>query len=858
MSAATHMQAYLGPDDAWKVQVGASWDVLGPFPIHAREQHFLSPAFPLNLSLSTDYTQTWPSSYADAGFVTWTKATSTPDGHLEISFPHIRWKQLRATEGWAALQHHAILRTTVTLYPPANRAVDNPPQLLVDLRRASYFALRPQVEAMSTFIPEWFAGNIYDLERALPHVVDLPSVPSPDKPTNYDLFVSGDYEIRLFGDPLVQHSDVPIQKIGLAIQIQDIVDPLVHKSSQDVICDFLGIELGLLKMITIAPSQTRIVPITIEQNAPYFGESIALDMTFTSDDGFHVISVSVPVNQHQLKLVERQFFIATFFFADALPSPFIIIPPANAEKDRKTPTILALHGAGVDILKHDFWVRSLPYNQVGWIVVPTGRTSWGLDWHGPSADDAWSSLEALAAIVSRRRPNFPESWQVPSTSQVVVVGHSNGGQGTWYLASRYPDRVLAAVPASAYVKSQSYIPLTLSRGGHFIDPALRAILDAAQTPDDNDLHLSNLIDMPILAIHGGDDENVPTWHTREATAALKAWYPSANITFREDPGEGHWYSHVLQNPAVQNFLDDVVSSSRKSDASDAFTLTVTIPGESGSLKGWKINKLMIPGRLARLHVRKVKDNKFEVEPSNVHTFTVPVQNGTYEIFVDDQLISIPSTETPMHIHRVSPEQWEARALSSAARQSPGRMQAILSSPGPIIVITAGRNRKDTSAALRLCHILHVYHRLDAEIITEDTALQWNKLESWPSGNIIFIGAPSSPFAKEVLHSKETAIHLTDSVPTVGNRKFNKAGQALLFLHPHLRNQSDSFMMFILYNDKSSLERAVRLFPFRTGIAVPEWLVTGDKMDVFGAGGIQAAGVWDSTWGLSEAMSWFYH
>lgn len=35
-----------------------------------------------------------------------------------------------------------------------------------------------------------------------------------------------------------------------------------------------------------------------------------------------------------------------------------------------------------------------------------------------------------------------------------------------------------------------------------MDPMLRAILDTSLTPDDNDLHLSNLVDTPILAIHG--------------------------------------------------------------------------------------------------------------------------------------------------------------------------------------------------------------------------------------------------------------------------------------------------------------------------------------------------------------------
>lgn len=68
-----------------------------------------------------------------------------------------------------------------------------------------------------------------------------------------------------------------------------------------------------------------------------------------------------------------------------------------------------------------------------------------------------------------------------SNLRVLILGHSNGGQGTWYMASRFPDRVVAgaffldhlrrfvdarvwvAIPAAGYIKSQAYVPLTQSR-----------------------------------------------------------------------------------------------------------------------------------------------------------------------------------------------------------------------------------------------------------------------------------------------------------------------------------------------------------------------------------------------------------
>lgn len=163
------------------------------------------------MSEPIDYSEMWPSSYADNGSVLWTTLDSK-DGKLEISFPHIRsvamgflrvnkhihvcrWKSLRATEGWAALQHHAILHSTLTVFPPSSAPLASPippPSILVQLKQASYFTVLPKKTKPQ---PKWYAGNIYAMERAPPRIVSLPSEPSLTEATEYDLFVSGDYEV---------------------------------------------------------------------------------------------------------------------------------------------------------------------------------------------------------------------------------------------------------------------------------------------------------------------------------------------------------------------------------------------------------------------------------------------------------------------------------------------------------------------------------------------------------------------------------------------------------------------------------------------------------------------------------------
>ena len=54
--------------------------------------------------------------------------------------------------------------------------------------------------------------------------------------------------------------------------------------------------------------------------------------------------------------------------------------------------------------------------------------------------DAWGTVEALREILHTRPQWHP--WNYATNAKVAIVGHSNGGQGTWYTAARYPDRVV--------------------------------------------------------------------------------------------------------------------------------------------------------------------------------------------------------------------------------------------------------------------------------------------------------------------------------------------------------------------------------------------------------------------------------
>ncbi|KAI0075479.1 hypothetical protein K474DRAFT_1691814 [Panus rudis PR-1116 ss-1] len=894
-------------DSGWSVVVSEDWEVLGPFPVHAREQHFLSPSYPLNLSEPIDRNTCYSSSYPDNGTVTWSRAKSA-DGELSVTFPHVRWQSLRETEGWAALQHHSVLFTILEVVPPPAKPYrplhEVPPklELLVSLSQGSYFTIVPAVttEENDSTPAKWYAGNIYDMNASPPHVVPLPDTPSLNTPTSYILFVSGDYEIRLFGDPRASDTPVPKLQLSLAVEINVPTPELAFLSSHDISPDFvdgwafgdavgLGVhsvegfwevlnvstaDVALVETISvemlkkgfpIVPKQTRVIPIKIHQRKPTNLDKISIQIYATSEaTGLRVYNADISI-RHLPQWSPSAFtsIKATYFYANT-PTAFLVTPPIEptAEDEQRRAPILALHGAGVDIFSNSFWAEALGRQQQSWTIMPSGRTAWGLDWHGPSLQDAFATVSALFEILNSRRRWHP--WRLPARdTRVVVMGHSNGGQGAWYLASRFPDRVIAVIPAAAYIKSQSYVPLTLSRSAHFIDPAIRAILESSLTPDDNDLFMSNLVDTPIFAIHGGDDENVPVWHTRELVSVVKTYKHDAIVAFKEDPGKGHWYPEVFANGEVQAFIAKALTRSPTTppyglapDVGGSFTLTVSIPAESGSFHGWKIEELRIPGRLGRLTVTRKHLGGIVVRTQNVAIISIreavlPAVAGE-KVCIDEQSFALlPQGQGDQYFRSDSTRTWQQYQRGNGIEPR-GRMQLILSTSEPFKIVIPFLTDTYLSAATRLAHDLDVYHKLDAEILTSEKVT--NLSYELPKGNFIILGHATDVLVKALLAQERTPVRLHDGILHMNNIPIDKRATTL-FLHPHPSNRN-GLVLVVIAEDQTGLERALRLIPMRTGITLPDWIIVGDETDTKGAAGVIGAGVWGSgnLWSWNEAMS----
>lgn len=177
----------------------------GIFPTNSYQPLVIAP-------YQHDPNATYPSAYAEGGYVSWNNLTTNGDGKIDVTFTNarractlllfptyqgsdLRWSRLRETEGWGALQHHALLRSTIIVFPPSSSARCDSrtiPYLLVDLRQGSFFAILPTTG--ENHVPEWHAGNIYDVPGPSKSAVELPFL-SLDSPTTYDVFISADYEV---------------------------------------------------------------------------------------------------------------------------------------------------------------------------------------------------------------------------------------------------------------------------------------------------------------------------------------------------------------------------------------------------------------------------------------------------------------------------------------------------------------------------------------------------------------------------------------------------------------------------------------------------------------------------------------
>lgn len=179
----------------------------------------------------------------------------------------------------------------------------------------------------------------------------------------------------------------------------------------------------------------------------------------------------------------------------------------------------------------------------------------------------------------------------------------------------------------------------------------------------------------------------------------------------------------------------------------------------------------------------------------------------------------------------------------------GALDSILSSRSRFsIILPKGKHNFSyhNGVALDISRNLFQYFAADSEILADSPSTD---------GNLVILGVPSEMNinSQELWGEFPIEIMGNDIVITDAQGRQRKyplePGMGLIYLHPLPKER---LALVILGADEVGLRTAARLFPLRTGVGQPNFVIAGKEMRWSGVSGVKAMGMFDSLWQVSYA------
>lgn len=155
------------------------------------------------------------------------------------------------------------------------------------------------------------------------------------------------------------------------------------------------------------------------------------------------------VSEYYDQYFDESIEFSSEYISDGEVMPYALYTPSTLDETKKTPLIVWLHGSGeVGVTEGVFWDRGLPKTMNEWvlegfnayIICPHLAGNWNTGrWN---KDTTKNNLQALL-------DKFMMEHNI-DTEQVIVVGHSLGGQGALYMAHELPEYFSKCVVLSGY------------------------------------------------------------------------------------------------------------------------------------------------------------------------------------------------------------------------------------------------------------------------------------------------------------------------------------------------------------------------------------------------------------------------
>ncbi|KAF3941239.1 hypothetical protein ABW19_dt0207500 [Dactylella cylindrospora] len=786
---------------------------------------------------------------------------------LSVSFPDIDWDMMQMAYGWAGLQFQAWVRGYLSVTPP------------LDKSRCSLIIHTKQAQEIWIDNVHYFGGDVYGYQKA-PIVLPL-----SDKTQQRIINLRAFNDIRMFGGrkpPRIDIDlvfDVTCETLAFeasASVFPDIIDEklageyasIVVRNDGEFPLDILGIkpeedsvDLGLVEQITISAFQSR--PVKLKLRVKGAIDTLTASIIYKTNSGSQQIrSLRVPLKSLNDPYSPHKY---TYIHPSGIVSYGVIRPPSTAarhgcEKSKALPVLLSLHGAGVDtdspMSRNSF--EALP-DLCAWLVIPSGVTPWsGDDWH------TWGLADAEAAIAAINDWIKYIDWEGPGADATrwFVSGHSNGGQGAWYTLINRNDKVIGGTPISGYLSIPGYVPYDLWAE---LEPQANSILQSSMNTYKLNLLVENLAGTPIFQEHGEADDNVPVFHSRRMFELLGDTVQLGdfeNAGYNELPKTGHWFDGIMTYGHMGDFLTRFFGKSRRLPGlQDEFSVIVGNPGAMGSRGGIRVLQLIDPTIYGRLKVAIDRlDCTWKIETVNIRRFELNPTTAASRALctpskavVDEQ--GFDSVEKTLFF--LSDVQWnlpQDTTWTTCERYGDqlGGLQAILNSKGLFTIVyqnSASLRSEYQHKALEISRNLFQYYSADTRI------LPTGEYQTGTKGNLVLIGHLDKSYFPEELRTR-FPISQSENGDIMFRLRGGESityppqpGLGLIFLFPLPKNNAVGVLVW--GSDADGLRKAARLFPIRTGVSQPDFILLGPESGWKGAAGALALGTFDSDWQITE-------
>ncbi|MGI8467348.1 MAG: prolyl oligopeptidase family serine peptidase [Pyrinomonadaceae bacterium] len=232
------------------------------------------------------------------------------------------------------------------------------------------------------------------------------------------------------------------------------------------------------------------------------------------------------------------YFVTTYRSAvDSSVQPFSVLLPASFNPEKTYPLILLLHRAHVT----DWAQNIISYDAKDWAIQVAVHDRGNNRYRDIGEVD----IDEVLREVKRRYRIDDE--------KIYLAGHSMGGYGTWWQATRRPDMWASISPQAGYTDYTLYLR---GESAKTQNPFQKRLLESWSPLN----FAENLLHVPAFVVHGAKDDNVSVEHSRKMTARLREL--GYKFDYYENPEGGHWWGprgknygvEVADSPKIWQFL----------------------------------------------------------------------------------------------------------------------------------------------------------------------------------------------------------------------------------------------------------------------------------------------------------------